>query len=159
MNGDTAQGVLGGCYCGGVRFSIPARTLPVWAGYCHCTDCRLAHAATVYQAVYVDEQDFRLDRGSELLRWYTRSESSREHYRRHFCARCGTKVYSNLRRGPDGEEVKLIGTFPSLFDDQDVAASDTWSAKLHIFCAESLMDLSQLHDDLPRHPGRTPQFQ
>ena len=153
MNDDNAQDVLGGCYCGGVRFSIPGGTRPALAGYCHCSDCRQAHAATLYQAAYVDEGAFHVTSGSELLNWYTRTESARDRFQRHFCVRCGTKVFNKLQNVVGEEEVKWIGTFPSLFDDRDVAASDTWGAQLHLFCDQSILDLSQLHDDLPKHPG------
>ena len=88
MNDDNAHNILGGCYCDTVRFSIAAGTQPVWAGYCHCQDCRKAHAATLYQAVY-----------------------------------------------------------------QELAVSDTWNPCQHIFSGESILDLSLLHDQLPKHLG------
>lgn len=153
MPNDRAGNIVGGCYCEAVRFSIPAGTQPVWAGYCHCRDCRKAHAATLYQAVYVEEAAFFITGGTELLRWYTRMESRRVHYQRYFCVQCGTKVFSKLETVKDGQDVKWIGTFPSLFEDQELALSGTWRPWQHIFSGESILDLSLLHDQLPKHLG------
>jgi hypothetical protein len=142
--------ILGGCYCGGVRFSIAAGTRPFRAGYCHCRDCRHAHAAPLYQYVYVEAPAFRIVAGEQLLKWFTRSTSKSEHFKRYFCECCGSKVYNMFRFEDDGKTIDLRGTFPSLFDDQDIATGQTWSPQVHIFCAESIMDLSLLQDGLPK---------
>ena len=136
----------GGCYCGGVRFSISAGTEVAWSGYCHCEDCRRAHAAPLYHAVYVEESRFQVTAGEDLLKWYTRAEAVSDRYKRYFCGRCGSKVFSTMTE----ETGELRGTFPSLFDDQTIATSSTWSPREHISCAESFMDLSLIHDHLPR---------
>lgn len=144
------QDIHGRCYCGGVRFSIAAGTKPYWAGYCHCRDCRQAHASPLYQYVYVKKPTFRITEGEELLKWYTRLESARDRFKRFFCERCGSKVYNVLLIEEDGKEVDLRGTFPSLFDDQEVATSSTWSPQEHVYCGESIMDISVIQDDLPK---------
>ena len=142
--------ITGGCYCGGVRFAIAAGTLPFAAGYCHCRDCRQAHAAPLYQYVYVEVPAFRIVAGEQLLKFFTRTPSST--CIRYFCERCGSKVYNRFRRvAADGTSIDLRGTFPSLFDDQGIAMSQTWSPQKHLFCAESIMDLSLIQDGLPRH--------
>ena len=138
--------VHGSCYCGGVRFSISAGTELAWSGYCHCKDCRQAHASPLYQAVYVEESRFQVTAGEDLLKWYTRAESARDRFKRYFCGRCGSKVYNTMT----DEVGELRGTFPSLFDDQTIATSSTWSPREHLSCAESIMDLSLIQDYLPR---------
>ena len=150
MQSEKHPDIHGRCYCGSVRFSIGAGTQPFYAGYCHCRDCRQAHAAPVYQYVYVEKQHFRISEGSESLRWFTRSEAARGNFRRYFCVDCGGRVYNYLRIRKDSTEVELCGTFPSLFDDQRTATSSTWSPRKHVHCAESFLDLSTLQDSLPR---------
>ena len=144
------QDVRGGCYCGAVRFLIAAGTEPYWAGYCHCRDCRQAHAAPVYQYVYVKEYSFRISDGAHLLKRFTRVESRRDVFKRYFCERCGSKIYNSLVFSKDGIDIDLRGTFPSLFDNQEIATSVIWSPKEHVYCGESIMNLSLLHDDIPR---------
>lgn len=39
------------CRCGLVEISLSTET-PVLAGFCHCVDCRRAHAAPIYQFIY-----------------------------------------------------------------------------------------------------------
>ena len=140
--------VTGRCYCGSVAFGIGAGTVPVLAGYCHCRDCRQAHAAPLYQYAYIARDAFSIDRGEHLLKWYTRSETESPRFRRYFCSQCGSKVYNTLLYTRDGQELR--GVFPTLFDDQSIATNETWSPRKHVWCAQSLMDLARFQDDLPR---------
>ena len=39
------------CRCGQVEITLSTQT-PVLAGFCHCEDCRRAHAAPIYHYVY-----------------------------------------------------------------------------------------------------------
>lgn len=55
MTAPSDDDIFGGCYCGAVRFAIAAGTRPIWAGYCHCRDCRQAHAAPIYQPTFTDK--------------------------------------------------------------------------------------------------------
>lgn len=144
--------VLGGCYCGEVRFAVPGRCVPLLTGYCHCLGCRQAHAAPVYEVAWIAAADFAITRGNEWLKWYTRSPTTREHLKRYFCVNCGTKVF-NAYDGPfGGQPVSAIGVFASLFDDQAVARSERWAPRMHMHSEESLMDLSRLDDGLPKLP-------
>lgn len=152
MPNATPPEVKGGCYCKGVRFLIPSGVRPIFAGYCHCLDCRQAHAAPIYQYVYVYESEFSITEGSDLLKWYTRSEAARDHFKRYFCVNCGTKVFNSFNGEFGGGQLSAICTFPSLFDDQLIAKSETWTARIHEFCSDSILDLSQLNDGLTRFP-------
>jgi len=144
--------VHGGCYCGDVRFLIPKGAAPLLSGYCHCVSCRQAHAAPIYAVAWLPAADLKVTKGSERLRWFTRSETTREHLRRFFCINCGTKVF-NSYDGPFGEQnVSVSGVFPSLFDDQAMAKTEKWRPRVHMYCEESIMDLSQLNDGLPQLP-------
>lgn len=144
--------VCGGCYCGQVRFQIPAASRPLLSGYCHCLGCRQAHAAPLYEVAWMPSSDFAITQGREWLRWYTRSEITRQHLKRYFCVNCGTKVF-NTFDGPFGDgEVSVAGVFPSLFDDQRLARSEAWAPRMHMHCEDSLLDVSQFHDGLPKLP-------
>ena len=142
--------ILGGCYCGTVRFQIAGGTQPAMAGFCHCLDCRQAHAAPVYQYVYVDSNCFRIVSGDDKLAWFTRSAKSRENFRRYFCRRCGSRVYNTLNRRAETAAGRYIGTFPTLFDNQQLATDNTWGPRKHVGCMEAILDLESWSDGLPR---------
>ena len=152
MDGTEEQEIHGGCYCGGVRFEIAADAQPSVAGYCHCRDCRQAHAAPLYQYVYVEASAFRIVEGADLLKWHTRNAAVRDRLQRYFCGQCGSRVY-NAYRTEGGRDLR--GTFPSLFDDQELATNATWSPREHVFCAESIMDVSAIKDGLPKYEDDT----
>ncbi|MEX2650002.1 MAG: GFA family protein [Alphaproteobacteria bacterium] len=153
MNTPGDKDIQGSCYCGSVRFSISAGANPYWAGYCHCRDCRQAHAAPLYQYVYVREPEFRVIEGAHLLKWFTRTESRKDEFKRFFCTICGSKVYNFLIFEDNGNKIELCGTFPSLFDNQETATNSTWSPREHVYCAESIMNISSIQDDLPKADG------
>ncbi len=144
--------VLGGCYCGNVRFQISRTASPLLSGYCHCLACRQAHAALIYAVAWLSDSDFSITKGEESLKWYTRSQPPKVNLKRYFCLNCGTKVY-NRYEGPFGtQNVSATGIFPSLFDDQSVAKSDKWLPRIHMHCEESLIDTAQFSDGLPKLP-------
>ena len=149
---DDDSDVQGGCYCGEVRFLIPQTAIPLLSGYCHCLACRQAHAAPMYAVAWLLPAEFGITKGEEMLKWYTRSESARDHLRRHFCRNCGTKVY-NSYNGPFGEQhICATGVFPTLFDNQTVVSSKRWAPTVHMYCEEAIIDLSQFNDGLPKLP-------
>ena len=81
MTNKDPQDIYGRCYCHLIRFLISKEAVPVLSGYCHCLACRQAHAAPVYQYEYVNKQDFQIFEGSNLLDWYTRSETKRDNFK------------------------------------------------------------------------------
>lgn len=144
--------VLGGCYCGKVRFQVAGDVRPLLSGYCHCVGCRQAHAAPIYEVAWILSSDFKIIEGSERLKWYTRSEITREHLRRYFCENCGTKVFNTFEGPFNNQQISAIGIFRSLFDDQSLAQSERWAPQIHMHCEESLIDLSMFDDGLPKLP-------
>ena len=121
--------INGRCYCGDVQFSTIPGTRPIIAGYCHCRDCRQAHAAPVYQFVYLDASRFEIVSGYDLLNSYVRDDSRRDRFKRYFYMRCGTRIYNYWFYERNNQNRILSGTFPSLFDNQEVAMSSRWSPK------------------------------
>jgi len=105
--------VEGHCFCGGVRFSVdmPAGDQPFFTAYCHCDDCRRSHAAPMYQVACIDEAQFTITSGAELLRDFTR-EGGR--INRAFCGTCGTRVLNRLPPGWRPQGKTPLAFFPNL---------------------------------------------
>ena len=152
MSIEDEKEVLGGCYCGEVRFLVPGDVRPLLSGYCHCVGCRQAHAAPIYEVAWILTSDFAITQGHERLKWYTRSEITREYLRRYFCVNCGTKVFNSFEGPFNGQHVSVTGIFSSLFDNQLLARSERWAPRMHMHSEESIIDLSQLNDGLPKLP-------
>ncbi len=152
MTIETDKAVLGGCYCGEVRFLIPGDVHPLLSGYCHCVGCRQAHAAPIYEVAWIATSDFTITQGRERLKWYTRSEITREYLHRYFCENCGTRIFNSYDGPFNGQSISATGVFSSLFDDQSLARSERWAPQVHMHCEESLLDLAQLNDGLPKLP-------
>ena len=80
----------GGCLCGAVRFMATGR--PYRVGICHCLDCRKHHGALFHASAIFPETAVSIE------------GDTRAYAGRHFCARCGSSVFS---RSDDEIEVSL----------------------------------------------------
>jgi hypothetical protein len=81
----------GGCRCGAIRFTASAD--PVYASYCHCSDCRRASGAPVAAFVGFMAEDVTFE--GETGSTYGKAPVSRS-----FCANCGAPIaYRDERLG------------------------------------------------------------
>lgn len=55
--------------------------------YCHCSDCRKAHSAPLYQVIYVSENEVTLIEGKEIGHFSYKNEN----FTRYFCMKCGSR--------------------------------------------------------------------
>jgi hypothetical protein len=84
----------GSCLCGGVRYE--------YAGefgafiYCHCRQCRKAQGSAFGANAPMDEAQFRLLQGAELLKAYESSPGKQ----RVFCGTCGSPIFSRFDGKP-----------------------------------------------------------
>ncbi len=131
-----ADALRGSCLCGAVRYEV--RGTP-WAMYhCHCATCRKATGTAFATNVLVAADDFAVVAGRDALAAYESSPGKR----RHFCARCGSPIYSRADATAHVVSVRC-GT---LDDDPRLRPSvHTWVA--------SKAPWYDIHDDVPQTPG------
>ena len=87
----------GGCHCGAVAFEVEApETLDV--SECNCSIC----SKSGYLHLIVEQAQFRLLRGEEVLTTYTFDTHEAKHL---FCKICGIKSFYIPRSHPDGISV------------------------------------------------------
>ena len=112
--------VKGKCYCGSVEFTAQIDKINA-AGYCHCQWCRRAHAAPLYQVVYVPSTAFIITKGVEFVK-KAKAPVDRPKAQlgqpspREFCSECGTRICNRLPAGHDGSEFGT-GFFPAALDE------------------------------------------
>ena len=87
----------GGCACGGVRYEVTAE--PAFAVNCHCKDCQRATGGQMATLAAVPKSAFRLTEGSTKSFGYI--GDSGKPLQRHFCADCGSRLFSNVEAMPD----------------------------------------------------------
>ena len=92
--------------------------------FCSCKYCRKAHAAPIYQVVYVKEAAFEFTQGREYVKGCKRPPydanantilDKHPGRTRLFCSECGTKVANRL---PGVQDATIYGFFPSLHDEE-----------------------------------------
>jgi hypothetical protein len=84
----------GSCLCGTVRYEVDCLDTPI--GYCHCTTCRKAHAASYAPTARVTRDHLHLTAGEDKLSAF---ESSPGRMRR-FCSQCGTHIVAERADQP-----------------------------------------------------------
>lgn len=126
--------VTGGCLCGAVRFEYDGPLAP--AGYCHCEDCRRMTGSAFNVSVGCEKQGFTLLGGE--LKHYTKTADSGHELSRHFCAECGSPLYTSSPKHPDVIYVKA-----GSFDDPRVVEPGTQA------WLDSSVQWARIPDDLP----------
>lgn len=129
--------LAGGCQCGAVRYRVAAPAREVY--HCHCTMCRRLHGAVFASFAIVARDKFFIERGEDML---TRYDSSSGAYRC-FCTRCGSQIYSDVRKWPD-IRFYTVGTLDDGAHPGHAAANER-----HIYVA-SKVPWWHITDDLPQ---------
>src|SRR4051812_8987621 len=89
---EEATMLRGSCLCGAVRYEIHGD--PMMMYYCHCGTCQKATGTAFATNVLVGADDFVIAAGGESLASFESSPAKR----RHFCATCGSPIYSQAEQ-------------------------------------------------------------
>ena len=128
----------GGCLCGAVRYRVGGT--PDSVVLCHCAMCRRASGAPAVAWITWPADRFAYVEGKAA------AYASSDHGRREFCRRCGSPLtFRSSRRVADVDVT--VGTLDR---------PESFRPSRHIFVASRLAWL-RLDQDLPEHPGFTPQ--
>jgi hypothetical protein len=88
---------IGGCLCGAIRYEISAPITELRA--CHCLDCQRASGAGGAVGAPVPKSAFKLVKGAPKR--FTKKSDSGRILHRHFCAECGSPLWSERETTPD----------------------------------------------------------
>ncbi|TMI04008.1 MAG: GFA family protein, partial [Betaproteobacteria bacterium] len=88
--------LTGGCLCGAIRYTVNAPVATLRA--CHCTNCQKSSGAAGTVNAVVPSASFRITKGATRKYDDSATHSGRT-LSRHFCADCGSPIYS--QRNPD----------------------------------------------------------
>jgi len=111
--------VTGSCLCGAIRFTYHGEI--GFAAICHCSDCRKCTGSAFNVSIGVEVALLSLSGNS--LKNFTKKADSGHNITRHFCANCGSPIFTSSSVHPDRYYVKA-----GVFDDPDVVkpAYQSW---------------------------------
>lgn len=148
----------GSCYCKAVKFSISSEK-PLLSLYCHCSDCRKAHAAPMYQTFIIPVNELTINEGEDQIKKYQFKPAwaKEQCCSRSFCARCGARLFSEMIVSKENASILPEGQFRGMYPGNiDGEIPETFKPTLHLFCKEAIFDVSKLDDGLQKyftHPG------
>jgi len=130
--------ITGGCHCGAIRYEVQGDAMV--HALCHCRDCRLHAGAPVVGWTMYAEDAVTVTKGEPKV------YRSSEHVRRHFCADCGTGLFS------------FNASMPGIVDIQSATYDDPEAvpATMQIQVAERLRWMKRAHE-LPAFDRFPPQ--
>ena len=129
--------IKGSCRCGQLSYEL--KKPPVYAAYCHCTECRLRNSSPCTSFI-MGLLDCLIVKGShDTYSEASGSDSTLDHYR---CTSCGTVLYSRINK------LKNIAAIPSAtLKDKTV-----FKPVEHLW-VQSKEPWLQINDGLPQRSG------
>ena len=97
----------GQCLCGAVSYTIKAA--PVATGQCHCKDCQRASGTGHMSLAFFKRED--VDLTGQTASFGVKADSGNTNTR-HFCPRCGSRIY-----GENSARPHLVGINVGSTDD------------------------------------------
>ncbi|MBK6616713.1 GFA family protein [Ottowia sp.] len=131
--------VKGSCLCGEVQYEVDAPFL--YAGYCHCSECRKFSGSPFSAIGGVQREAFRLTRGDGKVGQYRKSQASLMH----FCNACGSSLFV---------EKTQVGLLHVRLGTLDESHGVRPQAHVHVASKASWFDIP--NDGLPRFDGEAP---
>lgn len=127
--------INGGCLCGSIRYVITDDLL--YAGYCHCSECRRWTGSPFSASGGVRESEFALINGKTCLSSFKKGKNSTAY----FCKNCSSIVYGEV---PEHNMIfVMLGTLEE---------SPSLKPQFHIY-TNSKLGWYQINDDLPQFGG------
>lgn len=83
------------CLCGGIQLEIRSEISKIYV--CHCQQCQKAQGSAFVAITPIDNKDFIIVQGDELLGEYYATENKK----RVFCKQCASPLYSARLDLPD----------------------------------------------------------
>ena len=118
--------LVGGCYCGSIRYEVSPSPESKACVLCHCRDCQRLSGSAFSMNTAVRANTFRFTGGEP--KWHTTPADSGNIVPRPRCGECGTIIYSRPSKDEDhlGDTIYIkTGTL----DDP----SEYWDPKVEIF--------------------------
>lgn len=134
--GDVMEKLMGGCYCGAVRYQVSG---PLeWSGHCHCRSCQLALGGAFVTWAKVAAENFEVVKGE--IRTFRKTPG----VTRGFCGDCGTSLTYAAETEIEGQDWSTDAWFAAAtLDDPSVA-----DPKTHVFVSHQ-QPWVKLADGLP----------
>ena len=148
-NSSNANQILSGyCYCGEVKYEVDTKQDPIFPPcYCHCEDCRRAHAAPLYQVACIDmNTEWKIVQGSDRIQKYSRP-NAKNGITRCFCNQCGTKLFNEFDIKEDWapKDKKIMVFFPDTSTKEDRAKLPySYQPKSHNRSQDCVLDMKLL---------------
>ena len=131
----SSRTLLGKCLCGAVQVSIADEFL--YAGYCHCPDCRASSGSAFSAFAGIRKEKLQLTCDEESISKFRKNEDNVIY----FCRHCGSWLFSIVRNG-EFAHVRL----GILIDDPSIRPT------FHIFVG-SKAPWDTICDGLPQFAG------
>ena len=128
--------IKGNCLCEQIEFTVNDNF--VYAGYCHCSNCRRYSGAIAIGGIQVD--DLVITKGKMNIKKYSKSEQSISY----FCRTCGSGLFVEK---PDAGLIHM--RYASLDE------TPTLMPQAHIYVA-SKADWYEINDNLPQYSEAPP---
>jgi len=125
--------IRGSCLCGEVEYSILDDLL--YAGYCHCSECRKWTGSLFSASGGVAQSDFEILKGEALLTSYKKGEGSLAF----FCTKCSSIVFGSV------EAYKMNYVMLGALDE-----SPSLKPQWHVY-TNYKVDWYEISDGLPQH--------
>jgi hypothetical protein len=134
--------LTGGCLCGAIRYTISAPVSALRA--CHCLNCQKSSGTAGTVNAVVPTESFTITKGA-THRYDDSATQSGRTLSRHFCAECGSPIYSHRNPNP-GFLVVRAGTL----DDSSgmKITGNIWTATARPW--------AHIDPGTERHPGNMP---
>ena len=94
--------VSGSCLCGAIKYTSTAE--PVMAAVCHCTHCQKQAGSAFSVVIGVPKGSLKITSGKTTV--YSDKGDSGKAVNRHFCATCGSPIYSDVESSPQLDWIK-----------------------------------------------------
>lgn len=130
----------GSCLCGSIRFEVLSP--PLYAGYCHCSECRKFSGSAFSAMAGVKLGDLRVADPENYLGTYRKTSMSAMK----FCRNCGSSLF--VEKSGYGLAHVRLGTLDSECPIKP-------QAHVHVASKASWYEIPQ--DGLPQFPGAVPQ--
>lgn len=128
----------GRCQCGQVRYRVTGETVALFA--CHCTECQRQSASAFGMALWLRNHSKTVLEG-ELRAWVRATPTGRQLVCE-FCARCGTRVFHQMKDQPDIMSIKP-GSLDAMLDLEPVAHLWTSSARSWVHVPEGVLSFPE----------------